>query len=118
MAAQIEGQERFPGPETMLIDGQCDQFLTGAALAGDQDGNVLPSHPTDRLVHFTHSRANANDGTFHVGIGKSLGHHGRLAHSSGHFQRRADDHLQLPEIDRFEQVVEGPLLHRLDRRVR
>ena len=51
-------------------------------------------------------------------FGEGLGDDGRLVHPPGDFQRRGDDRLQLDQIERLEKVVEGPLLHRLDGRVR
>ena len=52
------------------------------------------------------------------GVGEVLGDHGRLVHPPGDFQRLGDDRLQLVQIERLEKVVEGPLLHRLNGRVR
>ena len=52
------------------------------------------------------------------GSAERLGDHGRLAHPPGHLQRLADDPSQLAQVERLEQVVVGPLLHRLDGRVR
>ena len=52
------------------------------------------------------------------GSGGGLGDHGRLAHPPGHLQRLADHAPQLVQVERLEQVVVGPLPHRLDGRVR
>ena len=52
------------------------------------------------------------------GSGAVLGDDGRLAHPPGHLQRLADHPPQLVQVERLEQVVVGPLLHRLDGRVR
>ena len=51
------------------------------------------------------------------GSGGRLGDDGRLAHPPGHLERLADHAPQLLQVERLEQVVEGPLLHRLDGRV-
>ena len=46
----VDGQERRLGPQAVLVDGAGDQLLAGAALAGDQDGDVLGRDAADRLV--------------------------------------------------------------------
>ena len=57
----VDGQERRLGPGAVLVDGARDQLLAGAALAGDQDGDVLGRDPADRLVDLEHGRAAADD---------------------------------------------------------
>src|SRR5208337_3301822 len=47
----VERQKRRPSPAAVLIDGAGDQFLTGAALAGDQHGDVLGGDAADGFVH-------------------------------------------------------------------
>jgi hypothetical protein len=37
----VQGQERPAGPVRVRVDGAGDQFLAGAALPGDNDGEVL-----------------------------------------------------------------------------
>ena len=114
----VQRQERRLGPGAVLVDGAGDQFLAGAALAGDQHGHVLGGDAADGLVHLAHGRAGADDGPVHVGVRGGLGDHGRLAHPPGHLQRLADHPPQLVRVERLEQVVVGALLHRLDGRVR
>ena len=114
----VEGQERRLGPGAVLVDGAGDQFLAGAALAGDQHRHVLGGDAADGLVDLAHGRAGADDGAVHVGVRGGLGDHGRLAHPPGHLQRLADHPPQLVQVERLEQVVVGALLHRLDGRVR
>ena len=53
-----------------------------------------------------------------VVVRRRLGDDGRLAHQPGDLQRLADHAAQLVQVERLEQVVVGPLLHRLDGRVR
>ena len=114
----VEGQERRLGSGAVLVDGAGDQFLAGAALAGDQHRHVLGGDAADGLVDLAHGRAGADDGAVHVRVRRGLGDHGRLAHPPGHFQRLADHPPQLVQVERLEQVVVGALLHRLDGRVR
>ena len=114
----VEGQERCFAPGAVLVDGPGDQFLAGAALAGDQHGDVLGRDAADGLVHLAHGRAGAENGALHVGVCGRLGDDGRFAHPPGHFERLADHSTQLLQVERLEQVVVGALLHRLDGRVR
>ena len=118
MAAQFERQERRLGPGAVLVDGAGDQFLAGAALAGDQHGERLVGDAADGLVRFLHPRAAADDGfARELFVRRRLRDDGRLAHQPGNFQRLADHAVQLLQIDRLEQVVVRPVPHRLDGRV-
>src|SRR5262249_57572151 len=58
----VEGQERRLGPGAVLVDGAGDQLLAGAALAGDQHGDVLSRDAADGLVDLAHGGAGADDG--------------------------------------------------------
>ena len=57
MAAQLRARNGCLGPRAVLVDGAGDEFLAGAALAGDQDRHVLGGDAADRLVHLAHGRA-------------------------------------------------------------
>ena len=57
MAAQLRARNGCLGPGAVLVDGAGDQFLAGAALAGDQHGDVLGGDAADGLVHLAHRRA-------------------------------------------------------------
>ena len=50
-------------------------------------------------------------------VRRRLRDNGRLAHQPGDLERLADHAVQLLQVDRLEQVVEGPVPHRLDGRV-
>ena len=84
---------------------------------GDQHDDVLAGHAADGLVDLAHGRAAADDGVAVVIPGQRLGDDGRLAHQPGQLQGLADHAAELLRIERLEQVVVGPLLHRLDGRV-
>ncbi len=52
-----------------------------------------------------------------VFVRRRLRDDGRLAHEPGHLEGLADHAVQFLQIDRLEQVVVGPVPHRLDGRV-
>jgi hypothetical protein len=110
--------ERRLGAGAVLIDGPRDQFLAGAALAVQQHRHVLVRDPADRLVDLAHCRAAAKDGVAAIVLGERLCDRGRRTHQAGQLQRLADDAPQLLRVERLEQVVVGPLLHRRDCRIR
>ena len=117
MAAQFEREEGRLGPAAVLVDGAGDQLFAGAALALDQHGDVLAGDLADGLVDLAHGGAAAQDGAVHVRVRRGLSDDGRLAHPPGHLQRLVDHPPQLVLAERFEQVVVGAVLHRLDGRV-
>ena len=98
----------------MLVDGPRDQFLAGAALAGDQHDHVLVGDPADGLVDLAHGRAAADDRVADVVVGD-----GFSATTAGtrikpaQLEGLADDARELLQVDRLEQVIVGPLLDRL-----
>ena len=98
----------------MLVDGPRDQLLAGAALAGDQDGDVLGGDPADRLEDLEHGGAAADDRVAAFLLGGRLGDDGGLAAQPRELQRLADDSSQVLGVERLDQVVVRPLLHRLD----
>ena len=57
----VDRQERLVGPAAVLVEGAGDQLLAGAALAEDQDVDVLRGDPADGLAHLLHDRAAADD---------------------------------------------------------
>ena len=91
----VQRQERRLGPRAVLVDGAGDQFLAGAAFAGNQHGDALAGDAADRLVDLAHGGAGADDGAVHVGVRGGLRDDGRLAHAPGHFEGLADDPPQL-----------------------
>ena len=93
MAAQLRARNGGLGPGAVLVDRAGDQFLAGAALAGNQHRHVLGRDPADGLVDLAHGRARADDGPLHLRIRLRFGNRGRLAHPLSHFQGFADDPL-------------------------
>src|SRR5207244_13397447 len=74
----VQRQERRLGTWAMLIDGAGDQFLAGAALARDENRDVLGGDAANGLVHFAHGGTTADDGTVHVRVWGAFGQHSRL----------------------------------------
>ncbi len=110
----VEGQEGCLGPGAVLVDGTGDQFLAGAALAGNQHGDVLGGDAADGLVHVAHGWAASDDSALNVGVREGLRHYDRRAASPGHVQCLADHAPQLVQVKRLEEVVVGALPHRFD----
>ena len=61
LAGGIEGDVAPVGPLARLVDGGGHQFLAGAALAADQDGDAARGHLADQGHHLAHRRAVADD---------------------------------------------------------
>ena len=118
MAAQLRARYGALARRPVLVDGAGDQLLAGAALAGDQHGDVLVGDAADGLVHLAHGGASADDGAGEVGVRRGLRNHGRPAHPPAHLHRLVDHPPELLQVERLEQVVVGALPHRLDGRVR
>ncbi len=108
-----------PCAGAVLVDRPGYQLLAGARLSGDQHGKTLVGDTADRLVSFLHPRA-ASDDRFarDVFVRWCLRDNSRRAHQPGDLERLANHTVQFLQIDRLEQVVVGPVPHRLDGRVR
>ena len=118
MAAQFRARNGACGPAAVLVDGAGDQFLAGAALAGDQHRHVLGGDAADGLVHLAHGRAAADHAALRVRFRRGFAPprpDWRMA--PGHVQRFADDPPQHGQVERLEQAIKGALLHGLDGRV-
>ena len=87
----IQRQERHLGSGAVSIDGTGDQFLAGAALAGDEYGDILGGDTADGLVHLLHGRAEADHPALGVRVWDGFLCRGRLAHVAGRVQRLSDD---------------------------
>ena len=90
----------------VMVEGACDQFLAGAAIAKDQDVDVLPGNATDLFEHRSHRRSPANNqvGIVHVVFG-SLDKR-RSSHQPSNFTRTADDIDELLIVKWFDEIVE------------
>jgi hypothetical protein len=67
-SSAIQLQEGRMGPWAVLIDGTGGQFLAGAALASDEESDVLGGDAANGLVHRAHGRAAADEATLCVRV--------------------------------------------------
>ena len=58
----VDGDERLGGATAVLIDGAGDEFLAGAGLAENKDGDGGVGDATDAFVNFLHRFAIADEG--------------------------------------------------------
>ncbi len=110
----IDGEEWFPAAAAVVINRAGDQFLAGAAFAGDERRGVRGGELTDQFENILHRLRPPDDAQLVV-----LGfEHGLVAHDLLHVARGLegirDDLLELGDVERLEEIVERPQLHRFD----
>ncbi len=94
-----------------------DELLARAALARDHDGDVAGGDLPDRLEHFLHRRGTANNALLVVvGVQARPVVAGRPQVGAG-LERRFREGEHLLRIEWLHDVVERPVLHRLNRRL-
>ena len=113
----VNRQERPTGPATVLIEGVRDQFLAGAALAGNEDRHVLRGDAANRLVHFLHGRTDTDNGIGAIVHLVPGGEQGGNVHEPADGQGTLDHLTQRAQLQRFEKVLVSAELHGLDGRV-
>ncbi len=114
----IHRDERLGGTMTVLPDGPRDQFLSGAALARDHHGHVAGRHLTDDLEHILHDRRSAHDPLLVILAVEARLVVDRRPHVRSRFQGVIDQGQHLLWIEGLHDVIEGPILHGLDRCLR
>ena len=62
----INGHKRPVGAAAVAVDGAGNEFLSGAALALDQNGGFTRRHPGDKLIHLAHALAFADHAVLDV----------------------------------------------------
>ena len=113
----VHRQEAMLIAVAMMINRPRDQFLSGAALAADQNGHVLSRHPADLLVNLEHLRAAADEHIVFVGLRLSLGKVDRRLHQAARLQGPLDQFLDLLQVERLGQVFIRSQFHGFDRHV-
>ena len=100
------------------MDGAGDEFLAGAALAGDHHRRVAVRDAADHLEDLLHRGGLADDAVLMLLDGElRLEGRGR-AHLGLRLERGIDDDLEVERQRLLPDEVEGAELHRLDHRLR
>ena len=110
----VDGEKRLRAALAVAVDRAGDEFLAGAAFAGDQRGGVARGDLADEFEHLLHALAATNDAEFIIRrfqerfIGDNLFHVARSLEGIG------DEFLDFHRVERFEQIIIRAELHRLD----
>src|SRR5262249_43984177 len=106
----VDGQKWPIAPGAVPVNGAGNEFLAGAALAGDEYARIARRHQGDTLEDDLHRRTVADD---LVGCGRRLfailvlGHDARSPDTSGVRRDGPAHRLQrLAEVERFGEVFE------------
>ncbi len=104
--------------DAVLVDRARDEFLAGAAFAGDENGRAGRRDLADELVDLLHRGRIADDGLVAF-VGTELGREGNdLLHRVRGGERLGEQDFQLGDVERLEHVIIRAALHRLDRGLR
>ena len=110
----VDGQERLAAPRAVGVDRAGDEFLAGAALAGDEHARVGRGDQRDPLEDGLHRRAAADD-RVRVTASIVLSSARALAPGSpGRVRRPLRGVERLVEVERLGEVVERAALDGLD----
>ena len=92
----------------------CDEFLAGAALAGDQDACLGRRDSPDHLKNILHAVRNADHVTEIDLMLQFVTQALIFLLQAEQVERLLDDHDQLIATEGLGQVIIGPLLHCID----
>jgi PAS domain S-box-containing protein len=106
----VDGEERLVGPAAVVVQRPGDQFLADAALAEDKDVHVLVGDAADHLAHLLDDGRPAHERLARL----QARQHGRNLHQVRGLEGPAEDVRHAAELERLDEIVEGPLLHGLD----
>ncbi|MNG02851.1 hypothetical protein D3C84_858960 [compost metagenome] len=97
----------------MGVDRPGDHFLAGAAFAGQQNGRVAFAHRVDGVQHPPKAWAVA-DQAVDLPVFVELGAHALVVFEDvAKLQGLVDGDVQLIDVERLGDVVEGAVAHRL-----
>ncbi len=109
-AADVNGQERPIAARAEAMNGTGDEFLAGAALAGDQHARLARRHQGDALEHRLHRRTAADNFVLRGkprlwsrGVGRR-----------GPIERTVQGIQCLTQVERLRQIVERAAFDGLD----
>ncbi len=113
----IEGHEGTALAGAVLMNRLCDQLLSRAGIPLDQHRGIGGGDPAQTVDHFVHLRTVADHPfktKFLIEPAAQLG----ISATQMLIARGIVDHRpQLFEIERLQEIIERPLLHRLNRRL-
>ncbi len=115
-APQLTGTKGRADAAAVAVDGPGHELLAGAGLAGHEDGGVGGAGEGDLLVDGEHAPAAADEAVRRRAAGGERGRP-RLAGAGAPGQGAGDHVAHLADVHRLAHVVEGPRLHRLERRL-
>ena len=98
-----------------LVDGPGDEFLAGAALAGDQDRGPGLGHPFHQGQDLLHDPGLSHDVGEAVLFFQFLVQQAVGQDQVAVFQGLGDGHQDLFVFEGLEDVIEGPFFHGRDR---
>ena len=110
----VDGDEALVGPGAALVDGPGDEFLAGAALAGDEDRGPGLGHPFYQGEDLLHDLGFADDVGEAVLFFQFLVQEAVLEDEVAVLQGLGDGHHDLFVLEGLEDVVEGAFFHGRD----
>ena len=94
MAAQLMATKFFAAARAVVVDGACDEFLAGAAFAGDHNRRVGARDAADHFENLLHRGGFADDAVLVILDGELGLEIGGRAHLGLGLQRSIDDDLK------------------------
>jgi hypothetical protein len=110
----IDREKRLLRAVAVMVNGAGDEFLAGAAFAGDERGGVAGGDLADELEHLLHRAAAADDAEFVILRFEQRLIRDDLFHVARGLECVADEFLDLHRVERLEQIIIRAELHRLD----
>ena len=112
-------REKGPAvPSAVMVYRPCYQFLSGAALTGDEGRGIGTGELSDEFKNVLHRFATAHDAKVVVLRFEQRLIGNDLFHVARGFQRGGNDLLQFRHVEWFEQIIVGAQLHRFNGHLR
>ena len=107
----VDGDERLRLARAERVNGARDQFLAGAALAGDQDGGGAGRDHLDQAKDFLHALGGADQRAQNADVAQLAAAGFQFAFGAAQARGVLQDIAQPGGIDRLLDEVEGAALH-------